>query len=76
MEPFRNNFQRTQCDGIILTICPATATSPAHIIKATPCEHGENNKPNGDPFEFSCRKIQLSYLDVISLNFLNKQILK
>jgi hypothetical protein len=60
-EPFANNSDRTRCDGVILTLRPATAY-----------KHGENNKPNGDPFEFSCREIKLSYLDVISLDFPNK----
>jgi hypothetical protein len=71
-EAFAINEQRARCGGIILTIRPATRTSPAHIIKATPCKHGENNKPNGDSFEFSCRRIKLCYLDLISLDFLDK----
>jgi hypothetical protein len=72
MEAFAINEQRARCDGITLTIRPATATTAAHIIKATPCKHGENNKSNSDPFKFSCRKIKFNVFDEISLNFLNK----
>jgi hypothetical protein len=74
LEPIEINQNRKKCQGIILTLCPATATSPPHILKATPCDHGLNHtESNGDNFLFSCRKIQCRYLDPISLDFLNKQ---
>ena len=62
LEAFKTNNSRTKCAGIILTIREQTATSPAHILKATPCQHGLNHiKSNGNHFMFSCRKIQFFF---------------
>jgi hypothetical protein len=75
LETLELNYSRKQCQGIILTIFPATAQP--HIFKATPCQHGlKHPQSNGDDFMFSCRKIQFVFLDKISVDFLNKQKLQ
>ncbi|CAF0745837.1 unnamed protein product [Adineta steineri] len=40
VESMEMNISRRDCEGIILSIIPAITTSPPHIKKATPCEHG------------------------------------
>jgi hypothetical protein len=70
-ESFTINNSRKPCKGVTLTIRPPTATTPAHIIKATAFKHGVNK--NGiDPLKLSCRKIKIVELNVNSLNILNK----
>jgi hypothetical protein len=68
MESFANNHPRARCDSILRTIRPATL--PDHIIKATLCRHGQNNKSSGDPFKFSCIKIRSISFDVIPLSLI------
>jgi hypothetical protein len=73
LERFDVNYDRSRCSGVILLIRPATSTSLSHIVKAKPCPHGNNHceSPN-DPYRFSCRKIKITFLNTVSLNFLNK----
>ncbi|CAF4294045.1 unnamed protein product, partial [Adineta steineri] len=42
LESHEMNISRRDCEGIILSIIPATTTSPPHIDMATPCRHGKN----------------------------------
>ncbi|CAF0898026.1 unnamed protein product [Adineta steineri] len=61
------------CGGIMLSIIPASTTSPPQIGNATPCRHGINYKnSNEDDFLYSCRKVQCIFLDKLSVAFLNK----
>ncbi|CAF1228292.1 unnamed protein product [Adineta steineri] len=73
LESYEMNISRRDCEGMILSIIPATTKSPPHIKMATSCRHGVNYKDsNGDDFLYSCRKIQCVYLDEFSVAFLNE----
>ncbi|CAF1221798.1 unnamed protein product [Adineta steineri] len=73
VESHEMNISRRDCEGIILSIIPASTTSPPQIRKATPCRHGINCRDShGDHFLYSCKKVQCIFLDESSVAFLNK----
>jgi hypothetical protein len=61
---------RQNCGGILLVLQPYGPTTSKHIVKIEPCKHGlEHPDADGDFLRFSCRKIQVTIMDEISMAF-------
>ena len=67
------NISRCRCQGVLLLVRAGNATSPGHIIQATPCRHGGSNKEDG--FKNSCQKLQIYVQDEVSIQYC-KSLLK
>src|SRR4051812_37674603 len=65
-EPMDVNLSRQKCAGIVIGICDD------FITNMVPCRHGvEACGLNGDPYEFSCRKLRTIFHSPYAFAFMN-----